>query len=313
MKEINKPIFSVIIPTYNREKLISTAIDSVLSQTFTDFELIIVDDGSQDNTKGVIQKYIERDERVHYIYKKNGGQNSALNAGLNCITGRYVAFLDSDDSWLPTKLEKVFRRFQEDEEIGVVYHQTGIINKGKLQAVNEACLEGYVYKEVLEQEFLASQISLAAKRECMEQIGGYDEKFAQYQDDDMCFLLAKNYKIGVIKEVLSIIGGEANDRMSDDGFKMAQYYLVLIEKYKEDILQFCGDQKLAEMYYRAGEKYSYIGDKEKAKELFVIAKRYDISGKYKKYNFVFVFWKCKMVHYYLKLKHKGYRLYQGMK
>lgn len=304
------PAFSVIIPTYNRGQLISRAVDSVLNQTFKDFELIIVDDGSEDDTRKIIEEYIEKDDRIQYFYKKNGGQNSALNVGLRHAKGTYVAFLDSDDRWLKKKLEKVFDKFQTDIEIGVVYHRTGFVNKGKLQTINEDYLEGYIYKEVLEQEFLSSPTSFAAKRECFTQLGGYDETFLRFQDDDMCFLLAKNYKIGVVKEVLGVLGGEANDRVSDNPVKTANYYVILINKYKKDILEVCGKQKLADMYYKAAMNYSYILSREKTKKMFSLMKKYDVEGRYKKCIFSFLFWKGVVQSRYKALKSKVYKVYK---
>lgn len=125
-----KPVFSVIIPTYNREKLIGRAIDSVLNQTFKDFELIIVDDGSTDNTKEIIERYT--DQRIRYIYKENGGQNSALNKGIEFAKGKYVAFLDSDDEWLDEKLRKVYIKYHTDTNIDIVYHYVGTRRKTEL-------------------------------------------------------------------------------------------------------------------------------------------------------------------------------------
>ena len=99
-----QPVFTVIIPTYNRENFLKRTIDSILSQTFKDFELIIVDDGSTDHTKALIDRY--EDDRIVYFYKENGGQNSATNLGIQNAKGEYIAFCDSDDTWMPEKLEK---------------------------------------------------------------------------------------------------------------------------------------------------------------------------------------------------------------
>ncbi len=310
MNNDSMPVFSVIIPTYNREKLISRAIDSVLVQSFRDFELLIIDDGSKDNTESIIQAYVKKDNRVHYFYKENGGQNSALNLGIKHAKGMYIAFLDSDDIWMEQKLEKVFQKFQTDPDLGVVYHRTGYINKGKCQTVHEDYLEGYIYKEVLDQEFLSSPTSFVAKRRCIEQVGGYDESFVMFQDDDMCFLLAKKFKIGVIKEVLGVLGGEANDRISSDPFKTAKYYVILINKYKRDILDVCGSQKLADMYYKAGKNYSYIKDRNMAMKQFDFIKKYDVEGKYQNCNFSVVFWKEVIQFHYKMIRHKVYQLYQ---
>jgi len=96
-----KPIVSVIIPTYNRSKFVKKAIDSVLAQMYKDYEIIVVDDGSTDNTKEVIEPYMDR---IRYIYQENAGASAARNIGIKAAKGDWIAFLDSDDHWLPEKL-----------------------------------------------------------------------------------------------------------------------------------------------------------------------------------------------------------------
>jgi glycosyltransferase involved in cell wall biosynthesis len=110
------PKVSVIIPTYNRANLLPRAIKSVLNQTFQDFELIVVDDGSTDNTRKVVEEFQKGDSRVKYFYKENGGPGSARNFGLKNAKGNFVIFLDSDDMFLPYILEEEIEekyKFQE--------------------------------------------------------------------------------------------------------------------------------------------------------------------------------------------------------
>ncbi|NOS80980.1 MAG: glycosyltransferase family 2 protein [Nitrospira sp.] len=95
------PKISIIIPTYNRALFVTEAIDSVMAQTFRDYEVIVVDDGSTDNTKDVLLRY---GERIRYIYQSNSGVGAARNAGVRCAVGEWLAFLDSDDIWLPEYL-----------------------------------------------------------------------------------------------------------------------------------------------------------------------------------------------------------------
>lgn len=290
MREDKSPVFTVIIPTYNREELLPIAIDSVLRQTFIDLELFVVDDGSEDGTKKVVMGYAEVDSRVRYIYKENGGQNSALNIGIKYANGYFIAFLDSDDYWMDNKLEKVYEKFQNNSDMDVVYHSTAFRKKnGSLVAVNNDYLEGWIYKEVLEQGFLAAQISLAAKKFCFERVGYYDETFLRYQDDDMCFSLAKIYKIGLIKEPLSVLGGEADNRVSEDLYRTAKYYTKLIEKYKEDILKYCGNEKLAEMYYKAMIKWFRVKSRKEAECAFCKCQEYRNGRKITRLEFELVF------------------------
>src|SRR5699024_4081686 len=103
MSQFN-PLVSVILPVYNAEDYISDAIQSVLNQTYTDWELIVVDDGSTDQTKKVINPFLE-DDRIRYFYQENGGQGSARNKGIERAKGIYLALLDADDVWKVDKLQ----------------------------------------------------------------------------------------------------------------------------------------------------------------------------------------------------------------
>jgi len=122
----SSPKFSIIINNYNYEEYIGEAIISVLNQTFTDFELIIVDDGSTDNSRVIINSF--KDKRIKVVFKSNGGQASALNAGFIEAKGSYVAFLDSDDLFSVDKLELTLNAFK-DKDYAVVQHQMQVIDK----------------------------------------------------------------------------------------------------------------------------------------------------------------------------------------
>ena len=114
------PFFSIILPTYNRAYLLPKAIESVLSQTFVDWELIIVDDGSTDNTKELIEAY--SNERIRYIYQINQERSAARNKGIENATGEYICFLDSDDYFLPEKLETIFSFIQQKNEKKAIFY-----------------------------------------------------------------------------------------------------------------------------------------------------------------------------------------------
>jgi glycosyltransferase involved in cell wall biosynthesis len=118
------PFFSVVVPVYNRESLITRCIDSIFNQDFENWELVIVDDGSTDETRNVILSY--DDERIRYIYKENGGASSARNVALDNSNGTYIAFLDSDDEYKPDHLSAIFK-FLEDNNFPVCFVCTDFI------------------------------------------------------------------------------------------------------------------------------------------------------------------------------------------
>lgn len=127
-----QPFFSVIIPTYNRAKKISAAIESILKQVFQDWELIVVDDGSTDDTKAEVKKYCETDERVHYIYQENKDRSAARNNGINHAKGEFTCFLDSDDQFDTIHLQKLFEAISSfDNKNFIFVTNTRIINSEK--------------------------------------------------------------------------------------------------------------------------------------------------------------------------------------
>lgn len=99
------PLISIVVPVYNTEKYIAETIESVIAQTYDNWELLLIDDGSTDSSRKIIESFVEKDSRIKYHYKENGGQASARNLGVKKANGEYIAFLDSDDIWLPKKLE----------------------------------------------------------------------------------------------------------------------------------------------------------------------------------------------------------------
>jgi glycosyltransferase involved in cell wall biosynthesis len=116
---------SVVIPTYNSAHLLDDALQSVLEQTYKDFEIIVVDDGSTDNTSEVVSKY---NDKLHYFRVDNRGPAKARNYGISKATGKYIAFLDADDKWLPTKLEKQVSMFEQNPEFGMVFTENSLFD-----------------------------------------------------------------------------------------------------------------------------------------------------------------------------------------
>jgi glycosyltransferase involved in cell wall biosynthesis len=136
------PYFSVIIPTFNRAEFLSKAVESILAQTFPDWELIIVDDGSTDNTSDVIDSF--NDQRIRYIYQQNAERSTARNNGIIHAKGKYICFLDSDDYYLPNHLMCFFDKIKETGEERAMY-VTGIFEE------TPACLEK---KAMFDQKYL---------------------------------------------------------------------------------------------------------------------------------------------------------------
>jgi len=194
------PKVSVIIPTYNRARSVSSAIQSVLDQTFEDFEIIVVDDGSTDNTKEVIKSF--KDKKIHYLrHIKNKGSQAARNTGIKHSKGKFIAFLDDDDMWLPQKLERQLTIIEDKPDIGVIYTGFVFISDGKVYYVYTPSLRGNIYYDVLKKTVAATSTVLL-RRECFNKVGFFDEHLPRYEDWDLWIRLAKHFKFDFIKEPL---------------------------------------------------------------------------------------------------------------
>jgi len=197
---------SVIVPTYNRANLIGEAIDSVLSQTFGDFELIVVDNYSTDNTESVVKSYL--DKRIRYYKNHNHGLVSvSRNFGIEKSGGEYIAFLDDDDLWLPQKLEKQLLLMDSHRELGLVYSDRhSIDSNGNL--VGETCFRsvkpfrGHVFNELIVVNFIP-QLTVLVRRQVLDMVGAFNLKYKIAQDYDLWLRIAVRYPIDFTEEPLA--------------------------------------------------------------------------------------------------------------
>jgi len=223
-------LISIIMPAYNAEKYIALSIDSVLAQTYPNWELIIVDDGSTDNTASIVKGYVIKDYRIKYIYQKNGKQAKARNNGITNAKGYILAFLDSDDVWLPEKLEISLSNFDtnkydllftnsyytSDENIDVRSH-----TYAKMHVISGV----YSNDEALKQFIQVNRIptlTVLVKKEKVLELGGFDSRFVPAEDYDLWIRLLKNGSVFIaIDLVLSIYrlideSSTAKDRFATD-------------------------------------------------------------------------------------------------
>lgn len=197
---------SVIIATYNSAAYLKEAVDSVLNQTYQDLEVVIVDDGSTDKTRSLVEGLqSQHPRRIQYIYQENQGPAPARNAGMRSAQGQYIAFLDADDIWLPDKLTRQMECFARDQAVGFVYCDNIFVDE------NNTVIENYVRKVRLVegdilwdlfQDFFIITSGVVFKKECIERIGFFDEKLLVGEDYEYFLRLAAQYKAGVVKERL---------------------------------------------------------------------------------------------------------------
>ena len=194
------PTVSVIIHTYNNEKFIAETIESVLNQTYKDYEIIVVDDGSVDGTRDALLPYMHG---IRYHYKENGGIASAKNAGISLSETEFVAFLDHDDLWVPDKLQLQMEHFNENPQIGLVYAKYTSFRDGKeLRTKPEKGYSGWIFKELLSKSFIQTS-TVVVKRECLDAVGPYDETFFLGDEYDMFLRIARKFQCGFVDKGLT--------------------------------------------------------------------------------------------------------------
>ncbi len=220
------PTVSIVIPTYNRENIICKAIDSALSQTFKNLEIIIIDDGSTDRTKTVLEKY---GARLHYFYQENRGISGARNTGINRCSGDYVAFLDSDDYWLPEKLEKQIALFQKHPEYGMVACQCASIGPdGEFRQKNRPGKSGSVLLDLFKKNFIRTS-SAVIKKDCFLKAGLFDETLKECEEYDLWLRIAACCDVGFINEPLAVYTDNPKGA-STDSLRGRLYRLQVLEK-----------------------------------------------------------------------------------
>lgn len=247
IKSLKNLKVSVIIPTYNRADLLNRVIKSVLNQTFKDFELIIVDDGSTDNTKEVVKRFQEKDKRVKYIWQKNSGAPaSPKNTGIRNSKGQFLAFLDSDDRWLSEKLEKQITLFEKSKNLGIVScncwrFYTKQNDRKEIDNIKRHKVPQKYFSDILERCFISSSSSVVIPKFVFYKVGLYDEQFKTSDDRDLYIRILKDYDFDFVEEPLFHYYIH-NENLSGCGlYNSRSYYLrairediIIFNKYKKD-------------------------------------------------------------------------------
>jgi glycosyltransferase involved in cell wall biosynthesis len=224
------PKVSVIIPCYNHAHYLPFALDSVLAQTFQDWEAIVVDDGSTDNTANVCAGH--SDPRILYTYQENRGLSAARNSGINRTNGTYIAFLDADDTWEPEFLARSVERLQIDESIGFVYSRNYHIDPqgNRLPRLGGRPLTSHQFRiHVFKGGFFPAHAALI-RMSALEAVGYFDTQLTSVEDWDLWLRLCTSYQVDAIDEPLvnyRIYPGS----MSTDAYRMHQNRFVVLEKH----------------------------------------------------------------------------------
>lgn len=272
---------TVVITTYNRSNYLKFAIDSVLNQTYDNFELIIVDDGSTDDTKQVVESY--KDERIIYHYQKNAGQNLARNKGMELAKGKYIAHLDSDDIWMPDKLEKQVKILERYPDIGLVYCGTVLIDENNNITGKQPLItySGNVIKQLIMTNFLYNGSCPLFRKNCLEKAGYFDKTFKRMTDWDFYLQMAIHYKFHGINEYL-LKYRIHNETMSKDFKSYETYGIQILEKFfnshhlDDEYLKY-KNRAIALRYRYLGRRFLDNNQLSQAREYFKQALKTDYS------------------------------------
>ena len=303
---------SVIIPTYQREEIIRRTIKSVADQTYQNVEIIVVDDCSEDDTGKVVKEMIATDERIKYIrHDTNGGPAKARNTGLQYAKGKFIAFLDSDDIWLPEKLEKQINLLLKYPDIDVIFTDAiltdGLIEKSLSEVNNKFLdtlnlvsmesdqnflgLEGRI-QQALYEKFFISISTVLMRQKAVINISGFNPDLFGTEDIDFFIRLAPFARFGFLDEPM-IIKENRVDSISYGGEKrlleLLKYHKLCLEfpEYREiwDLVP----QKISDTYLGLITNAGLSKMPRKAKEYFSESKNYPLSFKHRLFYYVSFF------------------------
>ena len=218
---------SVVIPTYNRYKVLKRALTSVFAQTYTNYEVIVIDDGSTDNSFDIQKDF----PTLRYFYQENSGVSSARNLGIKKANFEWIAFLDSDDEWHKDKLQKQVLFHQDNREIFMSYTDERWIRNSKEVKIPKkfAKFGGDIFKNCLSHCIIAPSSTIIHKS-LLEKIGTFDESLEVCEDYDLWLRVALHHKIGLIDEKLITKYGGDEDQLSMKYWGMDRFRTLSLEK-----------------------------------------------------------------------------------
>jgi glycosyltransferase involved in cell wall biosynthesis len=232
------PRISVVIPAFNRQKAVGRAIESVLGQTCQDFEIVVVDDGSTDATVSAVAAF--DDPRINLIrHDRNRGGSAARNTGIRAGVAPYVAFLDSDDEWLPTKLERQLEVFERSDDL------LGLVYTGADRVFPDGSISRYIPRlqvDLPRALLIANVIGETSlgmvRRNALEAIGGFDESLPSCQDLDLWQRISERFRVVAVPEVLvRIANGNDSGRITTNVRRAMSGRELYCRKHREKMIQ----------------------------------------------------------------------------
>jgi glycosyltransferase involved in cell wall biosynthesis len=233
----SSPFFSVVIPTFRRPKLLRETLESVVAQTFADFEVLVVDDGPSDENREVVARF--GDARLRYLVNARGkGGAGTRNTGVFCARGTWIAFLDDDDLWEPRKLERQHALIMGvSEAVALVYtgHTSFSAETGEELGVFVPQHAGRLHATLLNRNVIKGFYSVAVRRDILLALDGLDERFPALQDLELYVRVARQHEVAFVAEPLVRVRVGARDRITTNYHNKLLGSRLFWEKYREDI------------------------------------------------------------------------------
>ncbi len=205
---------SVVLPTYNCARYVGAAVESVLQQTYKNYELIIVNDGSTDGTDQALAPYLCNSGNIRYIKQENKGHAGARNTGIRAAAGDFIAFIDSDDKWLPEKLQEQVQAFEEDPEVGLVHcnvygfgeNQEARVRGPQLTQEQLQEYSGYIFDNLYFRKIIITTTTVMIRKNCIDDVGMFDENMTRYgsEDRELFLRILWKYKARYVNKPLAM-------------------------------------------------------------------------------------------------------------
>jgi len=297
---------SVVIPAYNASCFLTETLDSVLSQSYQDFEIVLVDDGSTDSTDVLIKGYQNaHEEKIRYVYQDNGGVAVARNTGINHSKGKFIAFCDADDLWSLHHLKVLYDTITRDSSLGLVHSKTTKIDEGGtvIDSSNsdDTLLSGNIFRALFLREANIVTSSVIFHKKCFDLIGPFDQQLSYLgcEDRDFWLRLTQRYPVQYVDSVLTYYRIR-KDSLSSEQTKMHQARLYIIDKYtggSKGNLRF-KNHALARVYRESGDQALMKQDFDNAKRNYKQALKYRICNYWTWVNLIKAFLRVpvKLIH-----------------
>lgn len=274
--EVNIPRVTVIIPCYNREQFIRQTVDSALSQTYPNLEVVVVDDGSMDRTRKILDEYSDRIRILEHPGRVNKGQSASINLATRSTDSEYVAILDSDDVWAPTKIEKQAEILEKFKEVGLVYvNGFAIDHTGKrlYKLIGSHRKNPGDAERVLLEYYIGPPSSWLVRKSILESAGEFDEAMRSAQDHDMAIRLAETTKFAYLEEPLYYYRRHADTQSRKHSKRRWETGFVILKKARGRYpygFNVCR-KRLAVLHFRIGQCFTEEGRVVTAMGRFLMA------------------------------------------